>query len=329
MLSLWDLGGMMQQAQIDLAIQELLTQIDATNQPANEVINGYTRSRRYIGSKDRRAITEGVWQILRSRPIPDWIKKLIPDSELEAMKEPAQTILRCNGDRIEIQQELLSEGIETDLTPLSPWGLILKKRVNLTTTQAYQTGMIEIQDEGSQLLALATNVQANEAVLDYCSGAGGKSLALGQMMQNKGIIVAHDVSSISLKKLQVRAKRAGLSIIQTTQHPTGEFDHVVVDAPCSGTGTWRRQPDAPFKLTEKQMKHYVNQQKKILDKVVKFVKSKGYLHYMTCSLMESENQIQMRAFLHRHKDFRLIHHSQFTPAKHHTDGFFIATFQKQ
>ena len=325
----WDLGGMMQQSQIDLAIQELLAQIDQTNRPANEVMNAYTRSRRYIGSKDRRAISDGVWQALRARPIPDWIQKLISKSELQAMKEPAHTILRCNGDRLKIQKELLSEGIETDLTPLSPWGLILKKRVNLTTTKAYQDGLIEVQDEGSQLLALSTKIQPNESVLDYCAGAGGKSLAFAQMMQNKGKIVAHDISAISLKKLQVRAKRAGVSIIQTTLHPVGQFDHVVVDAPCSGTGTWRRSPDAPFKLTQQQMKHYVRQQKMILDKVVDFVKPKGYLHYMTCSLMEVENQAQMRSFLSRHKNFRLIHHTQFTPAKHHTDGFFLSSFQKQ
>lgn len=320
---------MMQQSQIDLAIQELLDLIDRTNRPANEVINSYTRSRRYIGSKDRCAITDGVWRILRDRPIPDWIQKLIPESELQAMKEPAQTILRANGDRLKIQKELLSEGIETDLTPLSPWGLILKKRVNLAGIKAYQSGQVEVQDEGSQLLALSTKVRPNETVLDYCAGAGGKSLALAQMMQNKGQIVAHDISAMSLKKLQVRAKRAGRTIIQTTQKPKGLFDHVVVDAPCSGTGTWRRAPDAPFKLTEKQMKHYVMQQKQILDKAVDFVKPKGYLHYMTCSLMESENQAQMRAFLRRHSDFRLIHHTQFTPAKHHTDGFFLASFQKQ
>ena len=323
------LGGIMKPEQISIAINELLGQIESNQRPANEVINAYTRSRRYIGSKDRRAITDGVWQALRNRPIPDWIQKLIPAAELQAMKESAQTILRANGDRLEIQKVLLNEGIETDLTALSPWGLVLKKRANLTTTKAYQDGLIEVQDEGSQLLALSTKVQPNETVLDYCAGAGGKSLAFAQMMRNKGQIVAHDISEISLKKLRARAKRAGISIIQTTQHPVGQFDHVVVDAPCSGTGTWRRQPDAPFKLTQKQMKHSVEQQKMILDKAVAFVKSKGYLHYMTCSLLNAENQDQMRAFLRRHNDFKLCHHTQFTPAKHHTDGFFLATFQKQ
>lgn len=319
----------MKPEQIDIAISELLTQIDGNQRPANEIINAYTRARRYIGSKDRRAITQGVWQVLRCRPIPEWIQKLIPDNELRAMKLPAQTILRCNGDRLKIQKELLDEGIETDLTSLSPWGLVLRKRMNLSGTKAYQKGKVEIQDEGSQLLALETCVQPGDSVLDYCAGAGGKSLALAQMMQNRGQIVAYDISAISLKKLKVRVMRAGIKIIQTTRCPTGLFDHVVVDAPCSGTGTWRRQPDAPFKLTEKQMQHYIRQQKMILDKAVNFVKSKGKLHYMTCSLMESENQSQMRAFLRRHKDFHLIHHTQLTPAKHHTDGFFLATFKKQ
>lgn len=319
----------MKQPQIDLAIQELLEQIDATQRPANEVINAYTRARRYIGSKDRRSITEGVWQTLRARPIPEWLQALIPASELQAMNQPAQTILRANGDRSQIQKALIEEGIETESTPLSPWGLILKKRVNLAATKAYQKGLIEVQDEGSQLLALETHVQPEDTVLDYCAGAGGKSLAMAQMMHNQGKIVAHDISAVSLKKLLQRASRAGVSIIQITQNPTGQFRHVVVDAPCSGTGTWRRAPDAPFKLKQSQIKEYVRRQARILDKAASFTADKGYLHYMTCSLLTAENQEQMRSFLHRHNNFKLCHHAQWTPAKHHTDGFFVATFQKQ
>ncbi len=258
-----DLGGKMKPGSIKLAVNELIELIDASKRPASEIINAYTRSRRYIGSKDRHAITEAVWENLRARPMPEWLKDLIPENEWLAMKEPAHTVLRANGDRSKIQKMLSDEGIETDLTPLSPWGLILKKRVNLSETKAYQKGQIEVQDEGSQLLALQTHIRPGDHVLDYCAGAGGKSLAFVQMMQNQGQIVAHDVSVISLKKLKTRAMRANAKIIQTTQHPSGIFDHVVVDAPCSGTGTWRRNPDAPFKLTQEQIKHYVQEQRKI------------------------------------------------------------------
>ena len=315
--------------QIELAIQELLKQIDGTSRPANEVINSYTRMRRYIGSKDRRAITDGVWQNLRSRPTPDWIKKIIPENELLAMNETAKTVLRANGNRLEIQKELQSQDVDTDLTPISPIGLVLKKRVNLSGVKAYQDGLIEVQDEGSQLLALATKIKSGDKVLDYCAGAGGKSLAFAQMMQNQGQIVAHDVSAISLKKLQQRARRANVDIIRTTQNPQGLFDHVVVDAPCSGTGTWRRQPDARLKLKQEQIKKYVQTQAQILDKASQFVKPNGYLHYMTCSLLQDENQNQMKNFLKLHALYHLVYHAQWTPAKHKTDGFFLATFQRQ
>jgi len=243
----------MQPEQIKIAIQELLKEIDSASRPANEVINTYTRNRRYIGSKDRRAIAEGVWADLRMRPIPDWIKNLIPEAELQAMKEPAEIILRANGSRDEIQQKLLAEDIKTEKTKLSPLGVILKKRVNLSEVSCYRQGLIEVQDEGSQLVALATGIQPKDKVLDYCAGAGGKSLCFAQMMNNCGQIVAHDISAISLKELNKRAERAGATIIQTTQYPKGQFNQVVVDAPCSGSGTWRRCPDAPFKLTQKQV----------------------------------------------------------------------------
>ncbi len=318
----------MKPEQIKIAIQELLAEIDATTRPANEVINAYTRNRRYIGSKDRRAITDGIWADLRARPMPDWIKGLIDAAELNAMKQPAEIILRANGNRDEIQKELALSGIETEKTKDSPLGLILKKRVNLTAVNCYRQGLIEVQDEGSQLVALATHIQSKDKVLDYCAGAGGKSLCFAQMMKNQGQIVAHDISGLSLKELNKRADRAGATIIQTTQYPKGEFQHVVVDAPCSGSGTWRRCPDAPLKLTQKQVADLIKTQSQILDKACVFVAPKGKLHYMTCSLIEGENQGQMRAFLKRHPEFKLIHHQQWTPAKNHTDGFFLASFER-
>ena len=193
----------------------------------------------------------------------------------------------------------------------------------------YKNGQIEVQDEGSQLATLATNIPSNATVLDYCAGAGGKSLCLAQIMNNKGKIVAHDISQISLKELQKRANRAHITIITTTLKPTGTYDHVIVDAPCSGSGTWRRNPDGRLKLTQKQLQNLIKKQSAILQKASSFVHLNGYLHYMTCSLIEEENQAQMRSFLKHNPNFRLVHHQQWTPAKTNTDGFFLATFQKQ
>lgn len=313
---------------IALAVQEVLTSIKASSQPASEILNTYTRARRYIGSKDRRTITTAVWEALRAQPWPEWLNKLIPEAEKKALKTEAKTILRANGERSTIQAELKAEGIETTVTQLSPFGLVLTKRVPLGALATYRNGHVEVQDEGSQLIALATKIRAGENVLDYCAGAGGKSLCFAQMMKNQGQIVAHDISNQSLNELKKRAKRAGVSIIKVEKCPHGTFQHVVVDAPCSGSGTWRRSPDAPFKLTPKMWKDIQKKQAHILDEAQAFVAKGGMLHYMTCSLLEDENQGQMRAFLKRYPDFKLIHHQQWTPAKQATDGFFLATFQK-
>ncbi|MBP5344445.1 MAG: RsmB/NOP family class I SAM-dependent RNA methyltransferase [Alphaproteobacteria bacterium] len=318
---------MMKPEQIEIAVQEVLNEIDVTSVPANEVLNHYTRSRRYIGSKDRKILTQKVWDELRARPTPKWIQKLISEKELQAMNMPADFILRVNGDRMQMQQLLSEQGIVTTLTPISPLGLVCDKRFDLNTNPLYQQGVIEVQDEGSQLAALATGIQAGDTVLDYCAGAGGKSLCFAWMMQGKGRIVAHDISKRSLQELQKRAKRAGVQI-ETTLKPQGKFLHVVVDAPCSGSGTWRRCPDARFKLTQAQVKKLVALQMEILNKATKFVAKDGKLHYITCSLLEMENQSQMRTFLKHNPDFKLIHHQQWTPATTCTDGFFLASFEK-
>ncbi|MBQ4472520.1 MAG: RsmB/NOP family class I SAM-dependent RNA methyltransferase [Alphaproteobacteria bacterium] len=318
----------MKPEQIQIAANELLQLINDAPCPANEVINAYTRSRRYIGSKDRRALTDIVWQTIKQMPTPEWLKNYIPQKELNAMRGESRTILRVNGNREQVQKQLSEQGIESTLTTLSPLGLILKKRTNLNVIPEYKNGLVEVQDEGSQLLALSTGIKPNENVLDYCAGAGGKSLCFAQMMHNKGKIVAHDISAISLKELEKRAKRANTTIINTTLHPTGLFDHVVVDAPCSGSGTWRRNPDGRLKLTQKQLKDVIKKQSDILNRAKQFVKAGGKLHYMTCSLIADENINQIRAFLRKNANFRLCHHQQWTPATTNTDGFFLATIQK-
>ena len=166
----------MKPEQIQIAADELLMAIYQTKQPANEVINAYTRSRRYIGSKDRHALTDIVWKTIKACPTPQWLTEFVPAEELQAMQSTAHTILRVNGNRDSVQRALSDQGIESTPTPLSPLGLILQKRVNLNVLPPYKQGLIEVQDEGSQLAALATHIQPNDTVLDYCAGAGGKSL---------------------------------------------------------------------------------------------------------------------------------------------------------
>lgn len=365
----------MQPQQIKIAAREVLEQILNTSQPASEVMNAYTRSRRYIGSKDRRALTDIVWSVLRAyrrlaydlpnstladkieavltgkytpdyRPVeasdavcfevPEWMINHVENAhqELPALLQTPETILRANGNRVKIAKALLAEGIETESTKISPYGLVLKKRVNLNACSAYKNGLVEVQDEGSQLVALETGIKAGDTVLDYCAGAGGKSLIFAQMMNGQGQIVAHDVSVRSLAELDKRVKRGGVKIIRTqmpikrTDYPNG-FNHVVVDAPCSGTGTWRRCPDARLKLTEKMVADICQKQAEILDTACGFVRSGGYLSYMTCSLLTQENRGQVDAFLSRHSDFEFVREKQCSPFRTGTDGLYVAVLKRK
>lgn len=369
----------MKQEQITAAAVELLESIDSESRPANEIINAYTRSRRYIGSKDRRALADLVWSALRHRArldyacpggtwgeklqilpalfagnsdsvdlsgAPDWVKWEVPEwlvshiddpeRELPPLIEPAPVVLRANGKREEVQKRLAAEGLETSPTLHSPFGLILGKRGNLNESSCYREGLVEVQDEGSQCVALETGVAPGDRVLDYCAGAGGKSLVFAQMMQNKGMILAHDVSRRSLAELEKRARRARSRIIETTEdvpawllrHPGILFDHVVADVPCSGTGTWRRCPDMRWKLTPATLESLVLKQAAILETCAGFVRQGGFLSYMTCSLTKDENGDQIAAFLQRHSSFRLIRQKQYSPAATGTDGLFIAVMQR-
>lgn len=348
--------------QIKNAAVELLNQIHQSPHPAHEVISAYTRSRRYIGSKDRRALTDMVWKALRYHAhlswqsqkieaqialletadvdlpgMPDWVRWECPewllphipqpDKELPALIAPAPIVLRANGNRSDVQRRLADEGIETTLTSKSPYGLILQKRQNLNVSETFKQGLVEVQDEGSQLIALETEIQPEEQVLDMCAGAGGKSLILSQMMQNTGWIVAHDISFLSLKELGRRANRAHATNIEIAPNlPDALFDTVVVDAPCSGTGTWRRCPDAKWKLTPEHFQNIQKTQATLLDQAAKRTKNK--LCYMTCSLTQDENENQTAAFLKHHPAFRLVKEKRFSPYRTQTDGFYVAVFQK-
>ena len=353
---------------------ELLSTIEKETKPASEIINAFTRLNKSFGSKDRRLLTDTIWNVIRHKArldylypnktylekieylnkgklqldketpfhiqveTPQWLISKInhAEKELPALLDNPAIILRATKERDFVQKELLKEGIETTKTEISPYGLILNKRTNLLGLKAYKNGLIEVQDEGSQLVALETQIKKNDCVLDYCAGAGGKSLIFAQMMQGKGQILAHDISKISLKELQKRAQRANISIIDTTldipnylkQNPKTIFTHVVVDAPCSGTGTWRRCPDARWKLTENQFNELLKKQASILKKAASFVPSNSYLIYMTCSITEDENILQVRKFLKSHPAFKLKGHKQFSPYKTKTDGLFVAIMKK-
>jgi 16S rRNA (cytosine967-C5)-methyltransferase len=257
--------------------------------------------------------------------VPDWVlPRLVArfgtslGAELAALLDPAPLDMRANllkASREAAQAALAAEGFVATPTPLSPWGLRLPGRRPITAGPAFQSGLVEIQDEGSQLVALLTDARPGMRVADLCAGAGGKALALAATMQNRGHIAACDVSAPRLDAAVRRFRRAGAHNIERhllgpgdrwlKRHALG-FDRVLVDAPCTGTGTWRRNPDARSRLTETDLAELVARQAGLLDDAASLVRKGGRLVYATCSLFPEENESQVQAFLDRHAAFALV-----------------------
>ena len=221
------------------------------------------------------------------------------------------------------------------MTERSPWGLRLAGRPALAASRAYRDGLVEIQDEGSQLAAEFAGAQPGERVLDLCAGGGGKSLALAAAMQNRGHLVAADISPRRLAETARRARRAGVSIIDLVAADAGaglapgSFDRVLVDAPCSGSGAWRRDPDAKWRLSPARLEEYRTLEARLLDEAARLVRPGGRLVYMTCSVLASENDAQIDAFLARAAGFERVGDDlRLTPARHGSDGFFASLMER-
>lgn len=206
---------------------------------------------------------------------------------------------------------LTQDGYEVYPTPLSPIGIRFRKRQPLEGHPLFKSGIIEVQDEGSQLIALSCEANSKMSVLDYCAGAGGKTLALAAAMQNKGQLFACDIHEWRLKRARERAKRAAIHNVRFQQADDSKFlkrhvnffDRVLVDAPCSGTGTWRRNPDMKFKTTPTDIAELQLLQRSILTKTAPMVRTGGWLIYATCSVLKAENQDQISWFLENYPDF--------------------------
>ena len=281
----------------------------------------------------------------------------------EAMKEGAPLDLRVNtlkARREEVLEELAEHGVEAMPTPLSPEGIRLTSKPGLTSWPLYKDGKIDVQDEGSQLIARLVQPRRGEMVCDFCAGAGGKTLALGAMMKSTGRLYAFDVNEKRLAGLTPRMRRAGLSNVhpiaikserdQRVKRLAGKFDRVLVDAPCSGTGTLRRNPDLKWRMSEEELERIKGIQADVLNAAARLVKGGGRLVYATCSLLREENQAAIEAFLETHPEFEQLDATEillkqgvelpqctrdqapyFVMAPHQsgTDGFFGAVLQKK
>ena len=302
--------------------------------------------------------------------LPDWLagplrERLGEDfwPLVNAMAEPAPLDLRVNAlkaKREDAQRQLADAGFAALPTPHSPWGLRLQGKPALNKLDVFTHGLVEVQDEGSQLLALLTDPKRGEMVVDFCAGAGGKTLALGAAMRNTGRLYAFDVSGHRLDALKPRLARSGLSNVHPAQiaherderikRLAGKIDRVLVDAPCSGLGTLRRNPDLKWRQSPKAVAELQAKQQAILASAARLLKPGGRLVYATCSLLSDENEAVAEAFttaqageftplpvLDVLKSARveapepLVEgpYLRLWPHRHQTDGFFAAVWEKR
>ena len=301
--------------------------------------------------------------------LPDWLAGRLRTALGEedfwalvaALDQTAPLDLRVNGlkaRREDIQAELKSLGVDAVPTPFSPLGLRIDGKPALQKLALFNRGDVEVQDEGSQLLALLTDPKRGEMVVDFCAGAGGKTLALGAAMRSTGRLYAFDVSGHRLDALKPRLARSGLSNVHPAQiaherderikRLAGKIDRVLVDAPCSGLGTLRRNPDLKWRQSPQAVAELQVKQQAILDSAARLVKPGGRLVYATCSLLADENEAVAEAFGTAHRDFKPLPAAEVLarahvatpealvqgpflrlwPHRHQTDGFFAAIWER-
>lgn len=276
----------------------------------------------------------------------------------EALNQPAPLDLRVNSikaNRDDVAAQLAQAPIAAEPTPYAPLGLRVLKKPALQNLPLFKEGAIEVQDEGSQLLSQILGARRGEMVVDFCAGAGGKTLALGALMRNTGRVYAFDVSEKRLAKLKPRLARSGLSNVHPVQiaherdakikRLAGKIDRVLVDAPCSGLGTLRRNPDVKWRQKPDAIGEMHEKQVAILDGAARLLKGGGRLVYATCSLLDEENDRVVEGFLAAHGDFELVpmnkvlaeqkinlemgDYLRLLPHKHQTDGFFAAVLERK
>jgi len=281
--------------------------------------------------------------------IPDWLDELGEkelgnkwDSEIAALNKEAPVILRANTLKISKEQlieKFLEIGIQTFPLDFTKDALLVEQRQNLFQTPYFKEGYFELQDASSQLVANYLDVKPGMRVVDACAGAGGKSLHIAALMQNKGKVLALDTEEWKLNELKKRANRNGISIIETRTITSSKVikrlaesaDRVLLDVPCSGLGVLRRNPDAKWKLTNERIEELKSLQQKILESYSTMVKPNGKIVYSTCSILPSENEGQIERFFSSESNrqkFKLIEERKISPATDGFDGFYICVLRR-
>ena len=299
--------------------------------------------------------------------LPDWLEPYFErvfgkglEREMAALNASASIDLRVNllkADWETARRALAAEGVAAEPTPWSPVGLRLAERVPLGGLSAFKEGLVEVQDEGSQITALLADARPGMRVVDFCAGAGGKTLALAAGMANRGKLVACDVSAHRLERAVRRLRRAGVGNAERrvltserdkwVKRHAGGFDRVLIDAPCLGTGTWRRNPGDKWRVTPEDLVSLIVRQQEILRSAARLVRPGGRLVYATCSVLREEDEAQAEAFLVAEPEFSVVpaarvwnetigglspggeRYLRLTPARHGTDGFFVAILERE
>lgn len=260
-------------------------------------------------------------------------------TEMEAMNGPAKVFLRVNLSKIskeELIESLSAQGFDIGEVPGVDSALELLKKGNVLVSPEYKKGFFEVQDAGSQLIAKFLEPQSGDLVIDACAGAGGKTLHLADLMENKGKILALDVEENKLKELENRASRNGFKIVKTSLVSDavllkyeGKADRLLLDVPCSGLGVLKRNPDSKTIVTDSFLTKIQKTQKLILQEYSKMLKSGGAMVYATCSIFPAENEEQVQAFLEANSDFELISQKQILPSESGFDGFYMALLKRK
>ena len=282
--------------------------------------------------------------------IPDWMDELgvkelgeaVWSKEITAQNQPAKVILRVNTlktTKEKLRAILMDLNIETDYLTAQPDALVLKERANVFLTDAFKEGFFEVQDANSQLVAAFLDVKPGMRVVDTCAGAGGKTLHLASLMENKGQLIAMDLYESKLKQLKLRAKRNGAfnieyKIIDSTKvikKLQEKADRVLIDAPCSGLGVLKRNPDAKWKLQPEFIENIKKIQAEVLESYSRIVKPGGKLVYATCSILPSENQEQVKRFLDTEsgKNFTFVKDEKILASESGFDGFYMALLERK
>ena len=279
--------------------------------------------------------------------IPDWLEEegiqqfgKEWENEIVAMNNPAPLILRCNSlktNPTQLSKELSKINIAHKVVgKITPDAIILDQRTNVFSTELFKNGLFEVQDLASQLVAQQLQLQTGLRVIDACAGAGGKTLHISSIMQNKGQIIALDKEEYKLNELKKRAIRAGATNIvvkpiensKTIKRLYDSADRLLLDVPCSGLGVLRRNPDAKWKLKPEFIENIKVIQQEIIQNYSKMLKNGGIMVYATCSIMPTENNLQVQKFLSNNLDFKLLSEIKTSPQVDNMDGFYMATLKK-